>query len=64
MPEDLIHIHRHENPDSIEIGTPSRGGALKIYGDFSNVESFKIKILNAVKIRNFTQAEMDGGEAL
>ena|SRR3990167_339502 len=42
----------NENPDSLEIGTPGRGGALKIYGNFDEPETFIIKFTNAKKVRD------------
>lgn len=46
-------LHRTENPDSIEIGTPSKGGSIKVYGDFFSPEAFKVKIDNAIEIRAY-----------
>ena len=45
----------NEEPDSIEIGTPSKGGCIKIYGNFRILDSFKIKLENAKKIREEAQ---------
>lgn len=59
MPDET-HRHIQENPDSIEIGTPGRGGAVKIYGDFLRTEEFKKKIENAKAIRNYAQSEIGG----
>lgn len=42
-----------ENPDSIEIGTPSKGGALKVYGNFNDLETFKKKIESARAVRDY-----------
>jgi hypothetical protein len=53
-------LHISENPDSIEIGTPGRGGAVKIYGDFRDPESFRAKIKAAYELRNYA-AELLGG---
>ena len=41
----------NENPDSIEIGAPSKGGAIKVYGNFNDPEAFKQKINNAASVR-------------
>ena len=41
----------NDNPDSIELGTPSKGGAIKCYGDFNNLDAFKAKLSNAAKLR-------------
>ena len=48
--------------DSLEIGAPSRGGVLKIYTDFSDVEATKEKIRKAVEARTFA-SELLGGPA-
>lgn len=45
------HIHRNENADSIEIGTPGKGGVVKCYGDFNSPEAFKKKLENAKDVR-------------
>ena len=50
----------HENPDSLEIGAPSKGGAIKVYGDFSNPEAFKQKIENAISVRKHAIKELGG----
>jgi hypothetical protein len=42
-----------ENPDSIEIGTPSKGGAIKVYGNFNDLEAFKAKIDAAKAAREY-----------
>ena len=42
----------NENPDSLEIGTPSKGGAIKVYGDFNKPEEFEKKLINAKAIRD------------
>lgn len=48
----------HDSPDSIEIGTPSKGGAVKIYGNFEDVESFKKKIDNAKEVKKYAEANI------
>ncbi len=40
-----------ENADSIEIGTPGKGGCIKVYGDFTKPEEFVKKLENAKKVR-------------
>lgn len=54
------HINQiiNENPDSLEIGTPSKGGAIKIYGDFNKPEEFKRKILKAKEVKQYAQAQL------
>ena len=56
--EESIQKHITENPDSIEIGTPSKGGAIKIYGDFSKPDVFKKKIDDAKKVKEYAQANL------
>jgi hypothetical protein len=59
MIETTATLHRNENPDSIEIGTPSKGGAIKVYGDFFNPEVFKQKIDNAILIKDYCNKKME-----
>ncbi|MCE5298623.1 MAG: hypothetical protein LLF84_06745 [Methanoregulaceae archaeon] len=40
--------------DSIEIGTPGKGGAIKVYGDFSQPDEFEKRIRDAVRLRKMT----------
>jgi len=46
--------------DSIEIGTPGKGGALKIYGDFSDPEGFEARVREAARLRKMA-SELLGG---
>jgi hypothetical protein len=57
MPE-TTHRSIAADPDSIEVGTPSKGGAVKIYGDFSRPESFKRKIKAAKDVRETANKEL------
>ena len=61
MVEEHVHKHISENPDSVEIGTPAKGGAIKIYGNYDNVEAFKLKVDNAILVRKYAQAGLNGG---
>ena len=54
----LSFLEKDENPDSIEIGTPSKGGAVKIYADFGNLEAAKRKIDNAFEARKYAQEKL------
>ena len=56
--EESIQKHITENPDSIEIGTPAKGGAIKIYGNFADEEAFKKKIDAAKKVKEYAQANI------
>jgi hypothetical protein len=51
-------LHKTENPDSLEIGTPSKGGAIKVYCDFMQPDICKQKIDNAIEVRNYTNAKL------
>ncbi len=44
--------------DSLEIGTPGRGGTVKVYGSFDDPEGFKAKLAVALDLRRFAQIEM------
>lgn len=46
--------------DSIEIGTPGKGGAIKVYGDFGQAEEFEKRIRDAVRLRKMTADLMEG----
>ena len=50
---DNIQIIRAESPDSIEMGTPGKGGAIKVYGDGNNKEAFRLKIDNLIELRSY-----------
>lgn len=51
----------NDNPDSIEIGTPSKQGAIKVYGNFNDLDAFKSKIDNAAALRNYANEKLNGG---
>jgi len=46
--------------DSIEIGTLGKGGAIKVYGDFSHPDEFEKRIRDAVRLRKMTVDLMEG----
>jgi len=46
--------------DSIEIGTPGKRGAIKIYGDFADPAGFEARIREAVRLRNMTGDLLEG----
>lgn len=65
IPVTCEHIHREEGPmfrDSLEIGSPSKGGALKIYYDASDIEGGKKRVKNAYTIRSYAQSLQSGVE--
>ena len=51
-------LHKTENPDSITLGTPGKLGEVKIYGDFSDADAFKIKVDNAAMIREYATKKL------
>jgi len=46
--------------DSIEIGTPGKGGAIKIYGDFADPAGFEARIREAVRLRRLASDLLEG----
>ena len=48
-----------ENADRFEIGTAGKGGAIKVSGDFNDMETFKKRIDNAVELRKYAQSKME-----
>lgn len=49
--------------DSVELGTPSKGGAMKVYFDASNPDEAKTLVDNAYMIREYAQGKIIGGAA-
>ena len=56
--EETIQKQVTENPDSITIGSPSKEGSIKCYGDFNKVEEFKKKIDAAKEVREYANANL------
>ncbi len=56
--EETIQKVINDNPDSLEIGTPSKGGAVKMYGNFADEEAFKKKIDAAKKVKEYANANL------
>ena len=50
--------HVNENSDSIEIGTPGKGGAIKVYFDSNKPKEAKARIDNALEVRNYANAKI------
>ena len=44
--------------DSLTIGTAGRGGAIKVYGDFSDLLAFQAKLEAAFELRKVAQVKM------
>jgi len=42
-----------ENPDSITIGSATKGAQIKVYGNFEDLDAFKKKIDNARASRDY-----------
>ena len=62
MAEEVIHIHRHEGSpyqDCLEIGTPGKGGVIKVYGDASDFIKFKERIENMLLLRDFARTAVE-----
>jgi hypothetical protein len=47
MTETTIILNRTARPDSIELGTPGKGGVLKVYFDAANPQEMEEIIFNA-----------------
>ncbi len=62
MTEERIIKNIAINPDSLEIGTPGKDGAIKIYGDFANKKEFKSKIDNGIELKNHLQSQMENNK--
>lgn len=45
--------------DSLEIGTPAKGGSIKVYCDFKNLEEVKSKIDNAILARSYANEKLE-----
>ncbi len=44
--------------DSLEIGTPGKGGCVKIYGSFDDLKSFQAKLDAAFELRKVAQVKL------
>ena len=47
--------------DSIEIGTPGKGGSIKVYGDFGNAPQFEERIKEAIRLRKMASQLIEEG---
>jgi len=54
-------VHINENADSIEIGTPGKGGAIKVYFNSDKIDEAKVKIDNAAEVRAYAQTKLNIG---
>lgn len=53
--EEQIHKHVNDRPDSITIGTPSKGGELKVYFNSEKPVEAESLLTNAFAIRKIAQ---------
>lgn len=54
----LQHVTKQEGPqysDSITIGTPSKGGEIKVYGNLDDPEGFERRIREAFRLREIAR---------
>lgn len=49
----------NDQADSIEIGTPAKGGTIKVYFDANKPEEAKQKIKNVIALREFMQKSIE-----
>jgi len=47
--------------DSVELGTPSKGGAMKVYFDAANPDEARTLVDNAYMIREYAAGKIAGG---
>jgi hypothetical protein len=62
MAEEIVrHIHENkdERKDSVTIGTPSKGGEVKIYFSAARPEEINALIDNAFAARKYAQGKME-----
>lgn len=45
----------NDKSDSIEIGTPAKGGSVKVYGDSMKPDEFMVRVNNMFTIRAHAQ---------
>ena len=55
----VIHKTFNDEPDSLEIGSASKSGKVKIYGNFNKPDEFKVKIKEAIELRVWTNARLE-----
>jgi hypothetical protein len=60
MPE--IITSRVLYPDSIEIGTPSKGGCIHVFFDSGNLAEAQIRVDNAVAVREHLLEKLGRGD--
>lgn len=58
MTNEQISRQITEDADSIAIGSATKGGLIKIYGNFKDPDAFKVKIDNAKAVRDYANANI------
>lgn len=58
MENEQIQKIINANPDSITIGSASKGGAIKVFGDFTKPEEFKKRIDGAKETLEYARANI------
>ena len=58
MSEEIIHKNINVDADSIELGSPTKGGKIKVYFDAKDVEDAKKKIDNAKLVLDYATANI------
>ena len=62
----ILHVHREEGrplTDCLEIGTPGKGGMVKIHGDFADPQDFEKRIRAALTLRDIAAGLITEGKA-
>lgn len=52
------HKVSYENNDSLTISSPAKGGEIKVYLDYNDVELCKKKIDNAIECREYANIKL------
>jgi DNA primase catalytic subunit len=63
-PETVVHLHRQDGPqfrDSIEIGSPGKGGSMKVYFDASLPEDAEHRIRSTIRLKKLTNSLLQEG---
>lgn len=65
MDEKLLKVmlSMMDEKDSIEIGSISKGGKVKVYFNADNMEEAKAKIDNVMELRRYAEAELAKAKA-
>lgn len=57
LEERILKLIR-EQRDSLEISTPAKGGGIKVYLDYTDIEGSKKKIDNAIELRKYANEKL------